>query len=216
DARGGGNWRKPVYKLALICIEYPDAKHNAKITANDWADSMFSRDTYKDKKSATGQQVFGSLADYYHELSCGALKVEGKVFDWVEVKKNRMDYAPLTGGGNVSRTALFSEAMDLILKRDGEDALKEFDGVFFLYAGRRVNVPGGNLYWPHRATFSHNGKRWPYFIVGEGGERMANISVFCHEFGHMLGLPDLYARPEVPGSEGAGVWCCMSNQVGNG
>jgi hypothetical protein len=45
---------------------------------------------------------------------------------------------------------------------------------------------------------------------------MANISVFCHEFGHMLGLPDLYARPENPGSEGLNVWCAMSNQVGNG
>jgi hypothetical protein len=32
----------------------------------------------------------------------------------------------------------------------------------------------------------------------------------------MLGLPDLYARPENPGMEGVGVWCAMSNQVGNG
>jgi hypothetical protein len=45
---------------------------------------------------------------------------------------------------------------------------------------------------------------------------MANISVFCHEFGHMLGLPDLYARPDSPGSEGLGGWCAMSNQAGNG
>jgi M6 family metalloprotease-like protein len=217
DFRGRNTWKKPSFKLALICIEYPDAKHNAKITAQDWSDSMFSRDAYKDKKSATGQQVYGSLADYYNEISCGALKVEGKVFDWVEVKKNRMDYAPLTGGGQGrDRTALFGEAMDLILKRDGADALKDYDGVFFLYAGGRVNVPRGNLYWPHQGSFNHGGKSWRYFIVGEGGERMANISVFCHEFGHMLGLPDLYARPESPGSEGVGVWCCMSNQVGNG
>jgi hypothetical protein len=38
----------------------------------------------------------------------------------------------------------------------------------------------------------------------------------CHEFGHVLGLPDLYARPENPGSEGAGVWTVMSNQLRNG
>src|SRR5207244_4398522 len=50
----------------------------------------------------------------------------------------------------------------------------------------------------------------------EGGQRMMNISVFCHEFGHMLGLPDLYARPENPGMEGSGVWSAMANQVGNG
>jgi hypothetical protein len=45
---------------------------------------------------------------------------------------------------------------------------------------------------------------------------MGNISVFCHEFGHMLGLPDLYARPENPGSEGVGAWCIMSQQTGGG
>ena len=36
--------------------------------------------------------------------------------------------------------------------------------------------------------------------------------MICHEFGHMLGLPDLYARPENPGSTGLGNWCVMSNQ----
>jgi hypothetical protein len=77
-------------------------------------------------------------------------------------------------------------------------------------------APRGSLYWPHRASVSHQGKRWPYFICPEGGERMGNISVFCHEFGHMLGLPDLYARPENPGMEGSGIWSAMANQAGNG
>ncbi|MBY0515173.1 MAG: hypothetical protein K2P78_14865, partial [Gemmataceae bacterium] len=34
--------------------------------------------------------------------------------------------------------------------------------------------------------------------------------------GHMLGLPDLYARPEQPGSEGVWRWCLMSNQITTG
>ena len=45
---------------------------------------------------------------------------------------------------------------------------------------------------------------------------MYDISVLAHEFGHMLGLPDLYARPENPGSEGLGIWCLMSNENGGG
>jgi hypothetical protein len=114
------------------------------------------------------------------------------------------------------RSVFFKEAMDKLLEREGKDALKDFDGVFFIFAGGRLQVARGSLYWPHKSNFSHNMKSWTYFICPEGGERMANISVFCHEFGHMLSLPDLYARPEAPGMEGVGIWSAMANQAGNG
>jgi M6 family metalloprotease-like protein len=209
-------YRKDVYRLAVVCIEYPDAKHNSQIPLKEWEDALFSKGTYKDKKSATGQDVYGSLNDYYVEQSCGAFRVEGKVFDWVEVSKPRADYSQGTGTGARSRTSLFSEALDKLLARDGKDALKDFDGLLFIYAGGRFPTNRGGLYWPHRSSVTYNGKRWAYFICAEGGSRMSNISVFCHEFGHMIGLPDLYARPENPGSEGLGNWCAMSNQAGNG
>ncbi len=205
-------WTKPAYRIAIICVEYPDTKHNAKIPVTAWQESMFSKGTY-DQKSVTGQTVYGSMYDYYLEQSYGHLKIEGKAFEYIEVSKKRGDYA--TG----ERSALLVEAMDKLLARDGKDALKDFDGVFFVYAGTRYQSPRGSLYWPHRASFRHGGKSWPYFICEElapRSENMGNISVFCHEFGHMLGLPDLYARPERPGEEGVGVWCAMANQVGNG
>lgn len=208
-------WKKDVYRLAVICIEYPDAKHNPAITSRDWEHSLFSRNAYNGK-SVTGQQVFGSLNDYYQEQSFGKLRVDGKVFDFVEVSKKRMDYSQGTASGAGARSPLLSEAVEKLLAREGKDALKDFDGIYFVYAGGRVQTTRGGLYWPHRSTFSHGGKRWPYFICPEGGDRMNSISVICHEFGHMLGLPDLYARPENPGSEGLGIWCAMSNQAGNG
>jgi M6 family metalloprotease-like protein len=204
-----------VYRLAVIGIEYPDVQHNQKIADADWKASLFSHGTYTDK-SATGQKVHGSVADYYQDISSGALKVEGNFIGWVEVSKKRQEYSTGSGTSTREKTALLTETMDKLLAKD-KDALKDFDGVFFIYAGGRIaNVTRGSLYWPHRAIFSHNGKRWPYFIVQEGAEKMTDISVFCHEFGHMLGLPDLYARPEVPGMEGVGVWCAMSNQLPNG
>jgi M6 family metalloprotease-like protein len=213
DTRGGRYWSKPIYRLAVICVEYPDTKHNPKIPVTAWEESMFSKGTYT-KTNATGQTVYGSLYDYYWEQSHKTLEVEGKAFDYVEVSKKRADYA--TG----DRTVLLKEALDKLLAREGKDALKGFDGLYFLYAGDRFPAARGSLYWPHRATVRHDSYEgrggWSYFICPEGGARMANISVFCHEFGHMLGLPDLYAQPENPGSEGVGVWCAMSNQVGNG
>jgi M6 family metalloprotease-like protein len=210
DFRGGraGYFRKPLFKLAVIPIEYPDVKHNPKTTAYDYEQMLFSEGTFY-KKNATGQQVYGSMNDYYVELSCGKFRVTGKVFDWVEVRNKRADYANST-----VRNALLTEAIDKLLARDGEKALDEFDGVFFLYAGDRFRTNRGGLYWPHRSTLFHRGKRFNYFICPEGGNRMDSISVMSHEFGHMLGLPDLYARPEAPGSEGLGIWCTMSNGHG--
>ena len=209
--RGPRYWTKPTYRLAIILVEYPDVKHNKDIPPEAWEKAMFGRDgTYK--KTATGQDAHGTMYDYYLEQSYGNLKIEGRAFPYVQVKKKREEY----GTSNGNRTELLTEALDKLLARDGKDALKDFDGVFYIYAGGRMTVPRGSLYWPHRASVSHNGKSWPYFICPEGGQRMANISVFCHEFGHMLGLPDLYARPENPGSEGLDMWCAMSNQAGNG
>jgi M6 family metalloprotease-like protein len=211
---GRNIWKKDVYRLAVICVEYPDVQHNAKVSAKDWEESLYSKGTYTGKTSVTGQPVYGSLNDYYLEQSAGAFHVEGKVFDWVTASKKRMDYSLGTGTGN--RSELLLEAIELLLARDGRDALSGFDGVYFVYAGERVRTTRGGLYWPHRSSVTHRGKSWPYFIMPEGGERMASISTVCHEFGHMLGLPDLYARPENPGSEGLGIWCAMSNEAPNG
>jgi M6 family metalloprotease-like protein len=216
DSRTATRWLLSKYRLAIVCIEYPDVKHNPKVAPKDWEEALFSSNTYVKKNNATGQPAHGSLNDYYQEQSYRNLRVEGKVFNWIEVSKKRADYSQGTGTGGPNRFALLTEALDKLLARDGKDALKDFDGIYFVYAGDRVQTSRGGLYWPHRSTVAHQGKRWAYFIMQEGGSRMADLSIACHEFGHMLGLPDLYARPENPGSEGLGVWCAMSNQLPNG
>src|SRR5205807_170314 len=173
--RAGFLWKKDVYRLAVVCVEYPDVAHSAKIPNKEWETALFSKGTYT-KTSVTGQTVYGSLNDYYQEQSFGKLRVEGKVFDWVEVGKKRAEYGQNAGFGD--RTALLAEALDKLLARDGADALKDIDGLFFLYAGERVRTNRGNLYWPHRANFRHKDRRWSYFICSEGGRQMSTISVF--------------------------------------
>jgi M6 family metalloprotease-like protein len=207
-------WKKPVYRLAVIGIDFPEAKHNAKIATKDWQEALFSANVFKNKNNATGQAVYGSMADYYQEVSCGKLRLEGKVFEPVEVKKKRAEYAPADSTG--IRRPLLTEALEALQARDGKTALKDFDGLLFIYAGEGIARNAGNMFSPHRSSVPFDGKTWPYFFVPEGGSRMTNVSLLSHEFGKMLGLPDLSARENTPGTRGAGPWCAMSSQVANG
>jgi M6 family metalloprotease-like protein len=206
-------FKEKVYRLAVVLIEFPDVKHNEKLSPKEWDKALFSRGVYNDK-SPTGQRVYGSLSDYYHEQSCGAFRLEGKVFDYVQVERKRMEYAnePIRG-------VLQSEALDKLIARDGTEALqgfkdKPFDGMCFVYTGKLVDNAKGTQYWPHCARLNHRGERWNYCLCPEGGERMSSISFLAHEFGHMLGLPDLYETADKTGSEGVGDWCTMSTGHG--
>ena len=69
DTRRGA-FRKPKYNLAVLIVGFPDQAVNDKISVKDWADALFSADTYT-TKSATGGTVYGSMRDYYKEQSCG-------------------------------------------------------------------------------------------------------------------------------------------------
>lgn len=216
NARPRSVWRKPEFRLGVVCVEFDDVTHNEKVRRAEWEEFCFSANSYRDKVNATGQKVYGSVNDFFQELSCGQLRVTGKVFDWVKLSRKRADYSQGTASTR-TRSAFFNEALDKLRDRDGRDALDELDGLLFIYAGDRFPTANrGTLFWPHRNSTTYKGRRWSYIICPEGAPRMANISVFCHEFGHILGLPDQYARPENPGSEGLGAWCGMSNQSGNG
>ncbi len=218
--RGGGGglgqgpiaiplWTKPEFRVAVIGIEYPDVKHNAKVSVSEWEEALLGEGTYHDKKNAADQDVHGSLNDYFVEQSAGGFRLKGKVFEWVEVGKKRADY--ILGSGTTNITAVCVEALDKLVARDGKDAFNDFDGFLFLYAGDPVRGNRGGVYYPHAGTIrSFQTKRWPYVLIPEGGPRPTPVGGFVKEFGQMLGLPDLAARTENRGSEGLGAWCIMS------
>ncbi len=200
-------WKRPVYRLAVVVIEYPDVKANKKITPRSWEEAFFSAGAYK--KSATGEAAHGSLNDYFREQSLGRFHVEGRAFAPVQVAKKRGEY--VEGSGTSNKTALPSEALAKLLEREGEDRLTDFDGACFIYAGSRVGSNRGSLYYPHQGALMHQGKRLDYILCAEGGATMEPIGPFALELAKLLGLPGLAARTENAGSEGLGRWCLMSD-----
>ncbi|MGN0235114.1 MAG: M6 family metalloprotease domain-containing protein [Paludibacteraceae bacterium] len=82
---------------------------------------------------------------------------------------------------------------------DGDGIL---DNIFVFYAGNNEAEGGGeNTIWPHRSDLTSlniqvDGVRLASYACtseyrGTGTTR-APIGTFCHEFGHVLGLPDFY------------------------
>ncbi len=201
-------WKKERFRLGVVLFEFPDVKHNAKVPAREWQELLFSRGVYTMKENATGQKVYGSLADYFAEQSAGAFELEGRVFDWVELSKKRGEY--VQGSGTSNRTAPLAEAVSKLEARDGKDVLKGLDGLLFVYAGELVRGNRGSVYYPHAGVL-RIGERLPYLLQAEGGTKMTTVGGLVKPMAQALGLPDLAARPEDRGSEGLGPWCALSD-----
>ncbi len=45
-------WTKPEFRVAVIGIEFPDIKHNAKVSVSEWEESLLGEGTYHEKKKA--------------------------------------------------------------------------------------------------------------------------------------------------------------------
>lgn len=99
------------------------------------------------------------------------------------------------------------------------------DNVFFFFPGYNQAEGGGeDCIWPHAVTYNtpfttldgkgiyHYGCTSEY--KGHSGATRAGIGTFCHEFGHVIGLPDFYDTDyEGNGGEGDGLfsYSIMSN-----
>ncbi|MCR4859881.1 MAG: M6 family metalloprotease domain-containing protein [Bacteroidales bacterium] len=85
------------------------------------------------------------------------------------------------------------------------------DVVFLLTAGPGEDTGGGeDAIWPQQGRLSDNGGTLD--IRGKAIDRFAfspegHIGIFCHEFGHILGLPDFYDTDgEGSGGNTPGLW----------
>ena len=163
----------------------------------------------------------GSMRDFYKETSYSQLDIEGEVVGWLRLPQPYATYVDgQSGTGPYPHNAqkMVGDALQLVAAQvdfrnfdaDGDNYI---DGLFVIHAGPGAEAEP-NLtkrkqeIWSHQSTitqpFVSGGKTaYAYLTVPEDGR----VGVFCHEFGHMLGLPDLYDTTYH--SEGVGVWCVM-------
>ncbi len=208
-------------EAAVILIQYPDNRANLIRDIPARYDSMFfSRNVYH------GQYRAGSLNDFWHENSFDSCNVIGSIAGntWFMCGNNYSKYYD----GNYMLSTGSTLARDAIAKADSTVDFKVFDqnndgridATFIVHAG-----PGGedtgnrNHCWSHAIpSFSYltnDGVRISgvtnvpelNLVTPQLDTTLCCIAVMCHEFGHLVGLPDLYDGSR--NTWGVGYWGLM-------
>jgi immune inhibitor A len=163
-----------------------------------------------------------SMASIYRELSYGQLEVTGEVIGYVRAPRPYTFYTDGESGTGTNyprntpgllHDALVEYCKTDNLKRFDTDGDGYVDGIFLIHAGGGAEAEAdpkkrNDMIWSHKwtlpAAFVNQGvKVYAYSTEPEDGR----VGVFAHEFGHVLGLPDLYDTSYR--SEGVGDWCLM-------
>jgi M6 family metalloprotease-like protein len=214
-------------RIPVILVDFSDNTADSGPvhgkTAADFQQLLFSRNAMQ------GQ----SLTDFYLENSYGNFLVEGDVYGWYRLPHTYAYYRGSNYGIQSTEPNARTMARDAVIMADADIDFSQYDsdgdgyvdGIFIVHAGpgaEGVAPPGDTLHiWSHswslaQAYVSNDGtivRKYttePEEVLG----RFTSIGVFCHEFGHTLGLPDLYDVSYT--SSGIGNWGLMGNGAWNG
>lgn len=203
-----------VDNLLLILVTFSD--HPADTLAHPPS-------AYDDLIFSHGVVSTGSMVEYYEEISYGAFSPAGTVTVWIEAPEPYSYYADgnygMGGYPNNSQGLLEDcvELLDLVVDFSQFDNNGDgyAEGIFLVHAGPGAEETGDpNDIWSHAWYYSvetNDGvSTGRYSIEPEElyDGSLIPIGVFCHEYGHVLGMPDLYDTDG--SSEGIGVYCLMA------
>lgn len=193
-------------RALVILVQYPDQKFITPQPLQAFTDLM-TQEGYS-HNGATG-----SARDYFVDNSRGLFTPDFDVYGPYTLPHDMAYYGRETGMlHDVNPYEMIADAcrlgdddIDFSLYDEDHDGM--VDNVFVFYAGYGQNsgAPSETI-WPHAANI------WTYGsiklvldgvqvgnyactneIQGNEGSVRTGIGTFCHEFSHVLGLPDLYA-----------------------
>ncbi len=186
-------------------IEEMDSMHNAKNYTRDY-EYVYRGNTYQVSSE-------GSARQYFYDASFGQYNPQFDVIGPVTVSREYAYY----GKNNVNTQfdqrpwEMVKEAcviadtlLDVDFTQYDNDNDDIVDFVYVIYAGYgEADGGGANTIWPHSYQLSAagaycrlDGVRIDLYACGNEidyyTKKHTGIGTFCHEFSHVLGLPDLY------------------------
>lgn len=205
----------------VILAEYQDIKLTEKATQEAY-DRVMNEENY------SGPIASGSVRDYFLNQSGDKLKLSFDVVGPVTLSQKRSYYGSSEGTGAEKVPQMVEEAVKLAREKDpgldfsqyDKNSDGEVDFIYVIYAGYG-EAQGGpeECVWPQSASLQYIS--WDLYdglylgryscsceLKSNSGNELDGIGTFCHEFSHILGLPDIY-DPKYTGCNGMGYWDVM-------
>lgn len=205
-------------RIPVLLVEFQDIKFGAWDDQGGAAD-LFSRMLNSDNFGDGATE--GSVASYFHTVSSGRFSPEFDVFGPLTMSKREVEYVSPSEkeyytdaqGKPVEVYPASRMVSEAVAQLSGKADLSQYDSdgdgkvdfIYIFFAGQGVGSGGSTTttLWPHAFTLT-SGLGAPvevdgvlvdrYCISSElGSDRgLCGIGTFTHEFGHLLGFPDLY------------------------
>lgn len=230
----------PKYNLTLgelrgiiLLVQFSDVKFKSSNPQKLYTDFM-------NKEGFSEFAHSGSVRDYFIQNSMGKFTPTFDVYGPITVPDSRESYGNTLTGNKGAKQAM-QEALDTLVKRGGIDFSlydKDKDGFvdffFMLFAGiGAANSGNKNAIWPHAGNIGNignpkNGVKLTdniymnrYACANEisgkaykkdsATSTIEGIGTVVHEFGHVLGLPDLYDTKKTNPRKPLGSWDIMAS-----
>lgn len=178
---------------------------------------------YEDLLFSEGTHPTGSMNDWYLENSYNEVGINGIVTPWVRLPQTYDYYTNNDNGFGAYPMNAQKMTEDAVLAVDSLVDFSQFDNdndgyvdaLFIVHAGPGAESTGndGDIWshsWVMNDTLNRDGVTlYGYTTEPEvQGSGLVTMGVFGHEFGHALGLPDLYDTDY--SSDGVGMWSMMA------
>ncbi|MFC2513404.1 MAG: M6 family metalloprotease domain-containing protein [Prevotella melaninogenica] len=220
-------------KALVILAEFQDTTFTIKDTKNVFTNYLMNEGHFTDKRYNQDQNHKG-VRGYFKDCSYGKFTPVFDVVGPIKLTKAHDVY----GAGSDRMDLLLADACSAV---DGMIDFSKYDAnndgivdlVYIIYAGHSANF-GGNKdtnIWPKSGTVyisnKFDGKSIRRYGVSnelngsdktsKNNKKINGIGLFCHEFSHTLGLPDIYAYhtdAENQDDQGMEYWDIMDGGTG--